>query len=178
MAKKTILVSAGHSTVPPKDPGATGNGYVEAEVALMMRDKVANILAAQNYTVLTDGTVNVNQPLNEAVKLARQANIAIEFHLNAASPQATGVEILAKPNNKRLAMEIGKAINKATGLKMRGEFGFKPDNSGQHHRLAFCEAGGLIVELAFISNPNDMKALMTNFDAVAEGIATVLRLSA
>src|SRR5262245_42155307 len=113
MALKRILISAGHSTVEPKDPGATGNGFVEAQETLKMRDEVAKLLrtkilsAAAPIEVVEDGSDGINEPLRKAVGLAKRSEIAIEFHFNAAgSSKATGVEVLAKPNKKLLAQRI------------------------------------------------------------------------
>ena len=171
---KKILVSAGHSTVPPQDPGAVGNGYKEAVEALKLRDTTAIYLRAKGVTVLEDGSDGVSEPLTKAIALARQADIAVEFHFNAGPATATGIEILAKPNKKALAQKIGLAIAKATGLRLRGETGWKADNSGFHNRLGFAEAGGLIIEVCFISNSNDMKTYIKNFDAIARNVAEVL----
>lgn len=171
---KTILVSAGHSTVPPRDSGAVGNGFVEAVEALKLRDGTSNILRAKGITVIEDGDDGVNEPLRKALELARKAHIAVEFHFNAGPVKATGIEVLSKLNKKPLAQKIAGAIHKATGLVLRGESGWKADNSGQHHRLAFCEAGGLIIEVAFISNNGDMKAYRDNFQKIVENLAEVL----
>lgn len=175
---KSILVSAGHSTVAPKDPGAVGNGYTEAKEALRLRDAVAGALRAKGFTVAEDGSDSVSEPLTKAIALARNAGVAVEFHFNAGPPAATGIEVLSKPKLKSLAQGIAGAINSATGIKLRGESGWKADNSGQHHRLGFCEAGGAIVEVAFISNAADMKAYNDNFTAIVANVANAIAKSA
>lgn len=173
--KKIVLVSAGHSTVPPRDPGATGNGYVEAVEAVKLRDSIATRLRAKGLIVLEDGIDGESDPLKKAIQLARKAKVAIEFHFNGSdSLTATGIEVLAKKNNRVLAQRIAGAIADATGLPLRGNRGYKPDDSGQHERLGFCEAGGLVIETCFISNRNDMRAYSQNFDKIAENISNVL----
>ena len=171
---KKILVSAGHSTIAPRDSGAVGSGYLEAVEALRLRDATAKNLREKGVTVTEDGADGISEPLKKAIALARQADVAVEFHFNAGPATATGIEILAKSNKKALAQKIGLAIATATGLKLRGEVGWKADNSGQHPRLGFCEAGGLIIEVGFISNAGDMKAYQKNFDAIARNVADVL----
>ena len=47
-------------------------------------------------------------------------------------------------------------MEQATGWKLRGEDGYKPDNAGQHSRLAYAQAGGIIFEPFFISNDGDL----------------------
>ena len=171
---KTILISAGHSTIPPKDSGAVGNGYTEAKEALRLRDAVAARLRAKGLSVIEDGADGISEPLKKAIALAAQASIAVEIHFNAGPAKATGIEVLAKPKLKALSQELAKAVGDATGLVLRGEKGYKPDNSGQHHRLGFCEAGGAILEVAFISNGEDMRKYNANFDAIAENLANAL----
>jgi N-acetylmuramoyl-L-alanine amidase len=172
---KVTLLSAGHSTVAPRDSGATGNGYIESYLALELRDLVSDLLREKGRAVVEDGSDGESLPLKKAINLARNADVAVEFHWNAASAStATGVEVLCKPKHKALAQKLAKAIGDATGLVLRGDKGWKADNSGQHHRLGFCEANGLIVEVAFISNPLDMKAYQSNKMQVAENLAEAL----
>lgn len=168
---KTFLISAGHSR---KDPGAVGNGFTEAYLALELRDRVAEKIRERGASVIEDGADGENLPLRDAVKLARGVDVAIEFHWNAGPPAATGIEVLSKPDKKSLAKQIAWAIHQTTNLKLRGDAGWKSDSSGQHHRLAFCEAGGLIVEVCFISSKVDMAAYTSAKDAVAENIAYAL----
>lgn len=172
---KTILVSAGHNG---NDPGAIGNGYKEATLAVKMRDRVAKALRGLGFTVLEDGEDGVNDPLNKAIQLCRKADIAVEIHFNAGQPTANGVEALAKLPLKKLSQDMCRAINKATGIKLRGDFGYKSDGSGQHHRLGFCEAGGVILEVCFISSATDMAAYVSNKEKVAEAVANAIARNA
>ena len=171
---KKILVSAGHSTVPPKDSGASGNGFVEAQEALKLRDAVAKILLEKKAEVTIDGVDGESQPLRKAIELAKKAEVAVEIHFNAGGSTATGIEVLAKANHTALAQKLAGAIAEATKLKLRGDKGYKADNSGQHHRLGFCEAGGLIIDVCFISNLDDMTAYSANFPQIALNLANVL----
>jgi len=179
--KKRILVSAGHSNILGLDKGAEGCGFVEGVEAVKVRDAVAARLREMKddlgveFEVLEDGFDGDNQPLTKAVALARAADVAIEFHFNASdNPKATGIEVLAKPTHKKLAQIIAAGIRAATNLPLRGDAGYKSDGSGQHHRLVFCEAGGVIVEVCFISNPSDMTAYKTYFEAMCRNIADFL----
>lgn len=173
---KMILISAGHTNIKGLDQGAAGNGFIEGVEAVKLRDATAAYLRELNkdIKVIEDGFDNDNQPLTKAIALAKTANFAIEFHFNAGPPAATGIEVLSKPNKKTFSQKIAGAIHNATDLVLRGESGWKADNSGQHHRLGFCEAGGVIVEVGFISNASDMKAYKSNFEAICKGIAEVL----
>jgi N-acetylmuramoyl-L-alanine amidase len=175
---KTILISAGHTNNPRSDRGAVGNGFIEGDLAVELRDAVARRLRDRGLSVLEDGADGINDPLTKAIALARKVEIAIEFHWNAGPATATGIEVLAKPRHKKLAQEIAVSLCLTTGIKLRGDKGYKLDSSGQHHRLAFCEAGGLIVEVCFISNAADMRAYRENFSDVVEDLASEIATAA
>ena len=57
------------------------------------------------------------------------------------------------------------------GIRDRGA---KPENAGQHHRLAFVRSGGIIVELFFLTNPSDMAAYDARKWMAAREVAAVL----
>lgn len=172
---KSVLVSAGHTNKDGQDQGAAGNGYVEGKEAVAIRDHVAALLRQDGVNVIEDGADGASEPLKKAITLARTVPVAVEFHFNAGPPKATGIEVLSKPNKKQLAQELALAINEALGLPLRGgELGWKSDSSGQHHRLGFCQAGGLIVEVCFISNASDMAAYKNGFEQMVSNLAEVL----
>ena len=100
---KTILISAGHND---KDPGAVGNGYKEAILAVKMRDRVAKSLRERGLMVFEDGADGVNEPLHRAIQLCKQVDIAVEIHFNAGPPTANGVEALAKLPLRRLSQDM------------------------------------------------------------------------
>jgi len=174
-----ILVSAGHSTGEGGAPGASSNGYTEANETLRVRDAVAAILKDKDLTVITDGEEGVSESLRSAIALAREADVAVEFHFNSSSSnRATGIEVLARANNRTLPRNLAKAIEQATRLTLRGgDGGYKPDNSGQHASLGFCRAGGLVVEICFISNPSDMSAYEANFSTLSTKLADVVAVA-
>lgn len=181
---KKILVSAGHSTGENAQPGASGNGYSEEIETLRVRDAVAALLRGDAYkdrelTIVTDGAEGESQSLRSAIALAREADVAVEFHFNSfTSSRANGIEVLAQSNNRTLAQRIAAAIAEATRLTLRGEEGgYKAENSGQHPSLGFCRAGGLIVEICFITNPSDMAAYEANFSTLTTKLADVLAVA-
>lgn len=177
---KLILVSAGHTNNKGQDRGVGAHGLVEGIEAVRVRDTVAMYLREKGLVVLEDGPDGVNDALAKAIVLAKKVGIAVEIHFNAAAnPKATGIEVLSKPRSKALARKLAGAIHSPTKLPLRGgDGGYKADNSGQHHRLAFCEAGGLIVELCFLTNPSDVDTYQENFEAISRGLAEVLAAAA
>ena len=172
---KSVLISAGHSE---SDPGAVGNGYKEAVLAEKMRDRIFDYLNNRGVTVVRDGTDGINDPLNKAIKLAKTVDLAIEIHFNAGSPSATGIEALCHINKKVEAQKLCAAVASSLKLKLRGDRGWKDPSSGQHHRLGFCEAGGIILEVCFISNSQDMNWYVSRKEEVAKYVANTILLLA
>lgn len=172
---KIIVLTAGHSNT---DPGAVNGSDREADIAQDIRNIVASILRDDyGLTVRTDGEGKGNLPLREAVKLIHGSDVAIEFHTNAAaSKAATGIEALSTPKNKRWCQVLSRAVADATGWKLRGDGGFKPDNAGQHSRLAYAQAGGIVFEPFFISNDADLKLFKERKWAICRAIATAIAM--
>ena len=163
------LISAGHSSA---DPGACANGHTEAAIALDMRDLVAKRLLEMRHAVLMDGNIAENLPLKNAIALINGTNLAVELHCNAAvNAQASGVEVIAPAHLKTVAQRIARAIAAETGQKLRGELGWIDQAQSARGRLGFIEAGGLIVEMVFISNASDLRTFLAAKERVAMAIA-------
>ncbi|MGY4876492.1 N-acetylmuramoyl-L-alanine amidase [Vreelandella aquamarina] len=165
----TVMLSAGHSD---RIPGIVANGYKEADIVLHFRDEVSAALSELGIRHVLDGGPGENLPLGTAVKLAQGCDIAIEFHANGATPQATGVETLSRAHNKPLGAELCRVTAKLLGIDNRGA---KPENAGQHHRLAFVsDGGGIIFELFFLSNTDDLQRFKQHRDALVDAVAGVI----
>lgn len=166
---RTIIITAGHSNT---DPGAVGNGTTEAAVVTEFRNLVADALRARGFDPVTDGQGAVNLSLRDAIRLIRPGALAVEFHCNAAaSPTASGVETLSGEALKPLGRALCASVSFSLGIRDRGA---KDEGAGQHSRLGFVQAGGLILELFFISNASDLKSYQINKATLARGVASVL----
>ena len=174
MAKR-VFISAGHGG---SDPGAVSlNGkYREADLALRLRNLVFAGLRTRGVEVISDGEAGENKPLRDAVEIAKKnsTGISVELHFNAAGPSASGVEALAYPNHRVLCQRLCGVIANRLGSPLRGDLGWKPQDSGQHHRLAFCEAGGIILEVCFISNKAELRTYLQSEKDIADALAGVL----
>ena len=165
---KSIFVAAGHSDV---DPGAVANGRREADIAVEFRNMVSFYLLRERIPHELDGNDTSNLPLSHSAARAKKHPIGVEFHCNAGPAAATGVEVLHAPKDKQLAADISLALSSALGIRNRGA---KPENSGQHKRLAFVQAGGMIVELFFITSKGDLAAYEAKKWLAAKAVAGVL----
>lgn len=169
---KIVTITAGHSN---SDPGAVNGIDRESEIAQDMRNIVAYYLKSKGITIRTDGDGKGNLPLSEAVKLIRGSNIAVEFHCNAAtSKSAKGVEALSQPKDKVISQKLCAAVSSVMGNPLRGDKGWKPENSGQHSRLAYVSHGGIILELFFISNDEELSIWKHKKWLVGKAVAEVL----
>ncbi|NYT68825.1 N-acetylmuramoyl-L-alanine amidase [Pusillimonas noertemannii] len=169
----TIVITAGHSNV---DPGATNGVVTEAHIVTDFRNMVAHYLRQAAADIRTDGEGNENLSLNAAIKLIKPRHIAVEFHCNAfTNPSATGVETLSQDKDKALGAKLCEAVANVLGIVNRGA---KGEGSGQHSRLGYVRAGGIILELFFISNPDDLRRYLDKKWLVAREVANVLMVAA
>ena len=93
--KRTVYLSAGHTNVVGLDRGAIGNGLIEGDLTVELRDLIATELCKLNINTKTEPN---RSALAETIalfkKLVNVRDIAIDIHFNAAgSPAATGTEV-------------------------------------------------------------------------------------
>ncbi len=167
-----VTVTAGHSNA---DSGAVSGQYKEAELVARFRNAVAHYLREAGLQVKTDGAGTKNDPLSVAVKLIKGSSVAVEFHMNAASSKfANGIETIALPSDKKLAQELSKAVADAFGSRLRGDNGWIDQSKSARGKLAFVQNRGLIVELGFISNVDELDAFNRKYWQAAKAVADVL----
>ncbi|PRP71518.1 hypothetical protein BUE93_05835 [Chromobacterium amazonense] len=167
-----VLVSAGHGG---SDPGAVANGVREADIALEFRNLVAERLRAAGHEVVTDGQGQENKPLVEALRFIPGRDVAVEFHCNAAvNPLARGVESIALPALRGVSQRISAAVAGVLGSPLRGAGGWIDQSASARGRLAFVNAGGVIVELFFITNAAELAAYQANKGQLAEAVAAAI----
>lgn len=165
-------ITAGHSNT---DPGAVNGKTKEADLVVNFRNAVTYYLREAGLQVKTDGTGSKNDSLSAAVKLIQGSSVAVEFHMNAAaSKQANGIETIALPKDKNLAQDLSKAVADALGSRLRGDNGWIDQSKSARGRLAYVNAGGLIVELGFISNEAELAAFQARYWIAAKAVAKVL----
>lgn len=169
---KTFVITAGHGGT---DPGALGNGRKEAEIALELRDLVVLKLTGLGHKVHTDGARKVNGLFAHALSLIGLAPICVDLHCNASSnPNATGSEAISLPRHKKLASKLAQACSTTLDTRLRGDRGWIDQSQSARGRLAYVERGGVILEMFFITNANDLQAYESRKWLVASAIAKVL----
>lgn len=168
-----LTVTAGHGA---GDPGAVAKtGETEAALMTELRDKVADLLRADGHQVKTDGAPWQNLPLVHAITLVPGADIAIELHTNAVeNPAAKGVEVISMPSQKPEAWRIAQAISRVMEIPLRGEAGWIDQTKSARGRLGFVRAGGMVVEVFFLSNPEELAKYLDRKTLVARVIADAM----
>ncbi|WP_180040810.1 N-acetylmuramoyl-L-alanine amidase [Acinetobacter sp. YH12218] len=167
-----VAVTAGHSN---SDPGAVNGKIKEADLVTNFRNAVSFYLREAGVQVKNDGTGSQNDPLSSAIKLIKGSSVAVEFHMNAAtSKQANGIETIALPKDKKLAQDLSAVVASALGSRLRGNDGWIDQSQSARGSLGYINAGGLIVELGFISNEAELAAFQARYWIAAKAVAKVL----
>lgn len=168
-----FTVTAGHGA---GDPGAVAKtGETEAALMTELRDIVADKLRQAGHTVKTDGARWQNLPLVHALTLVPGSDVAIELHTNAVeNPAARGVEVISQPAQKEMARTIARRIAHTLEIPVRGAGGWIDQSQSARGRLGYVRAGGLVVEVFFISNPEELAKYQARKWLVASAIVDAL----
>lgn len=168
-----FTVTAGHGG---SDPGAVAaDGTTEAAIVTELRDIVASKLRAAGHQVKTDGARWQNLPLVHALTLVPGAKAAIELHMNAATNStAHGVEVVSLPAQREMARTIARRIAHTLETPVRGAGGWIDQSQSARGRLGFVRAGGMVVEVGFISSADELHKVRTRLWLVASAIVAAL----
>ena len=154
-----FAIFAGHGGT---DPGAIGNGLMEKDLALAVSLKSTAILRSMGHEVINNRTSDITNGVNEKAKLANDQYVdaVVDIHLNANNgTPGTGTEVihsLTGGKGKELAQMIVLEIS-ALGYRNRG-IKTRANQSGRDYFgiIRQTRAPAVIVETAFINNPDDM----------------------
>lgn len=166
---KTVCIDPGHGG---KDPGATNlAGQKEKDFNLELALLVKKYLSAYPVRVVLTRNSDVFVELQKRAEIANKAlaDCFVSIHFNAGSRTATGHEILFYPtssSSKRLASLINSKIAELKVLKNRGIAGRTDLYVLKATKMPAC-----LVEVCFISNPDDVKTYQVYKEKIAEKIA-------
>lgn len=170
MKPRRLFASAGHSTTPGRDRGASSHDgkHVEGVVVAEFRQLVFDSLMRRyGYRASVDSNDSI---LSQTIKLFRQwitpNCILIEFHCNASvNPKAQGVEVFIPENYTQteleIATKIAAALHGSTGFPYRnGKLqinGVKTESESARGKLGWLRLAGqnVLPELFFITNPQE-----------------------
>ena len=168
-----IFINAGHGG---NDPGAVSKkGTKEKDVTRNVSSLLVYKLVQNGYNV---EYYQQEKSFTDITKAENTSNsdLFISIHCNAADKQsANGVEVLYYPTSTRgnkCAQIVQKELVDTTNLRNRGV-----KARTDLHVLKRTKAVAILVELAFISNPEEEKLLIENpeifANAIYEGIENI-----
>lgn len=177
-----VFLSAGHGGIEGgrTDPGAVAGGTTEAQQMILLRDQIVSILRSRGIEVLSvPDTLGLRESIAWINARARPGDVALEIHADAsANPSVRGASVFYIANNaerKRHAeiilLELLRAVPQ---LRSRGA---KPDTTAGVGSLGFCRQviiPSLLMEVGFLTNPEDRTILINQRRQIAQGIANGL----
>ena len=155
--KEMIVIDPGHGG---EDPGAVGpEGLREADVALFTSHLISRKLQGSSLTRCRDVTLSLSERVRTANRIKPLAFVSV--HCNGHHDRkARGVEVYFYPGSSRgkdLATSIYSSLLESINLNGRGT------KKGRFHVLRFTAMPAVILELAFITNPEEERLLQSIF---------------
>ena len=151
-----IFINAGHGG---KDSGAVSkNGFLEKDATKSVASFLVQMLIQKGYDV---EYFQQKESVNEIVEAEKRSKsgLFISLHCNSVNnDKANGVEVLYYPTSgtgKALAEIMSDCISEYMELKNRGA---KPRNDLRV--LSGTQAPAILIELGFLSNPEEEKLLL------------------
>lgn len=173
-----IFLSAGHGA---GDPGAVAGGTTEDEELTKTRDAAVKEMRSRGLDVLwVPDTLDLKPTINWINDHSRRGDVALEIHADAFSnTNVRGASIYYIDSNQQRRADaelVLQALLKAVpGLPNRGA---KPDTATGVGSLGFCrqiDIPSMLMELGFLTNPQDRALLQTKRQDFARAIADGLQ---
>ncbi len=180
----TVVIDPGHGGI---DKGTSKGNVVESEIALGISKKLKSYLTSDGYNIILTrdkdialDSLSSKSGTREQKDLDARANIInksqaklfVSIHVNSypLSSSVSGSIVYYNgklPQSKILAQNIQKALNNiaVTGFKRQSH----NCQEANYYVLVNSNIPGVLVETAYITNPNELKLLTT--DAFRDKIA-------
>jgi len=184
MKQTNIFLSAGHSNTVGKDRGAVGNGYIEGDLTVELRNIVADNLRCypDKFYIVEDKddetTGDSTRRFDLLLGRTKDKDIVLDIHFNADVPSANGTECVIRKDytvqEHKLATMLSKAISEELGTKNRG---VKTVDQTARKKLYITdridkgEAIVIVVEVCFISNLPDLEKYIPNTAGTGKAIS-------
>jgi N-acetylmuramoyl-L-alanine amidase len=163
-ASRVVVIDPGHGG---NDPGATGiGGVVEKTITLDLAKRVAALLANDAVAVVLTRDADTYVTIDERVARATDAGVFVSLHANAAAdPTLSGVEVFygggveTEPPDARSSLQLGKDVERSIRRRIHGvRTTVRPGTFAVLTRNA---VPGVLVEMGYLTNPNDAIRLQT-----------------
>ncbi|MEC5424100.1 N-acetylmuramoyl-L-alanine amidase [Virgibacillus sp. C22-A2] len=174
LAGYTIVIDPGHGG---NDPGAIGLGGVyEKDFVTSTATKVEQQLNAAGATVIMTRSGDNYASLEERIRISQSSNTDafISLHFDSFpifSINGISTYFYSNGTDNELAQSVHTSLASTISLKDRGV------RFGDYRVLRYNDAPSILMELGFISNPDDLAAINTESfqNNVAEAITTGLK---
>jgi hypothetical protein len=174
-----IFISAGHGGIEQgvPDRGSVSGDATEAQEMILLRDQVVPELRSRGFEVLS---VPDDQSLSQTIQWinsrARSGDVALEIHADAYSnPTVRGASAFYIANNTERKSHTNLLLTALwRRLPQLPNRGAKPDTETGIGRIAFCRdtvIPSILMEVGFISNPDDRFLIQNRRRDMALGIA-------
>lgn len=174
-----IFLSAGHGGREGGaiDPGAIAGGTTEAREMILTRDLVVTELRSRGFEVLAvPDDLSLTGTIAWINARGRSTDIALEIHADAFSnPSVRGASVFHIANNDQrkghAELLLLALLRRVPQLPNRGA---RPDTATGVGSLAFCRQvvpPSLLMEIGFLTNPDDRFLIQNRRRDIALGIA-------
>ena len=170
-SKKYVVIDAGHGG---SDCGAIRSGINEKDITLDISKRVQKLLEKKGYEVAMTRTDDTYVSLQDRVEFSEIFNpdIFVSIHVNSSNSESPyGIEThYYKDNSLTLAKHIHASMLNNINSKDRGLF------KSKFYVINHTTAPAILIEIGFISNPNERAQLVTESrknataKAIIEGI--------
>lgn len=176
MTKKVLLI-AGHGA---GDPGAVGGGYTEEGLTRQLVKAMVKLDPTLDHYDYNRDCFDDNGL--QTYGLARKYDEIVEFHLDASTNlSVTGghtiIHLNFRPDNTDKAIQavVNKWVGTFRGHAATGGFSYRNNLLNLNVAAASGHASYRLVELGFISNPNDRSIVVNNIEAIASDLVKAIR---
>src|SRR4028118_106625 len=174
-----IFISAGHGGTEQGnlDRGSVVGSTTEAQEMILLRDQVVPELRSRGFEVLSvPDDLSLSQTIQWINARDRVGDVALEIHADAFSnPDVRGATAFYIANNterkNHADLLLLALIRRVPQLPNRGA---KPDTSTGVGRISFCRdttLPSILMEVGFLSNPDDRALLQKQRRDIALGLA-------
>jgi hypothetical protein len=174
-----IFISAAHGGMErgKTDPGAIAGGTTEAREMILLRDLIVSELRARKSEVLwVPDDLSASQTISWINSRGRSTDVALEIGCDfARSPSVRGASVFHIANNSARRSHgellLVALLRRVTQLPNRG---VKSDTESGLGSLIFCRQiaiPSLVMQVGFLSNPDDRTLLQSRRRDFALGIA-------
>jgi len=176
-----IFISAGHGGFEDqfRDPGFVFDTITEAQEMILIRNLMVPQLRSRGFEVLSvPDELSLQQTLDWINVRAREGDVALEIHASASGdPIARGTTIFYIANNARRQGHAELLLLKLLGHVPFPSRGARPDTDSGLGSLSFCRRlviPSLLIEIGFLTNPEDRILLRNRRRDVANGLSSGL----